>query len=104
MLVIPIQATPAQSLSSVLGGQNCQINIYQKSTGLYLDLLVSNSPIILSTICLDRVRLVREAYIGFTGDLTFADTQGTSDPVYTGLGSRFVLLYLEASDLIAPPQ
>jgi hypothetical protein len=101
MLAIPIQATPAQSLNSVLGGQNCQINIYQKSTGLFLDLLVSNSPIILSTICLDRVKLVRETYLGFIGDLVFTDTQGTSDPVYTGLGSRFVLLYLEASDLLS---
>ncbi|CAG4889295.1 phage baseplate plug family protein [Paraburkholderia gardini] len=99
MLTIPLQATPSQSLSAVLGGQNCQINVYQKSTGMYLDLYVSNSPIITATICLDRVRLVRETYLGFIGDLAFADTQGTSDPVYTGLGSRFVLLYLEASDL-----
>jgi hypothetical protein len=99
MLTIPLQATPAQSLSAVLGGQNCQINVYQKSTGLFLDLSVSNSPIIAATICLDRVRLVREPYLGFIGDLVFADTQGTADPVYTDLGSRFILLYLEASDL-----
>lgn len=99
MLTIPIQATPAQSLSTVLGGQNCQVNIYQKSTGMFLDLSVSNSPIISATICLDRVRMVRETYLGFVGDLVFVDTQGTSDPVYTGLGARFVLLYLEASDL-----
>lgn len=99
MLTIPLQATPSQSLSAVLGGQNCQINVYQKSTGMYLDLYVSNSPIITATICLDRVRLVREAYLGFIGDLVFADTQGVSDPVYTGLGAQYVLLYLEASDL-----
>lgn len=99
MLTIPLQATPSQSLSAVLGGQNCQINVYQKSTGLFLDLSVSNSPIITATICLDRVRLVRETYLGFIGDLVFADTQGTNDPVYTALGSRFILLYLEASDL-----
>jgi hypothetical protein len=99
MLTIPLQATPSQSLSVLLAGQNCQINVYQKSTGMYLDLYVSNSPIITATICLDRVRMVRETYLGFIGDLSFVDTQGASDPVYTGLGSRFVLLYLEASDL-----
>lgn len=99
MLTIPLQATPSQSLSAVLGGQNCQINVYQKSTGMYLDLYVSNSPIITATICLDRVRMVRETYLGFIGDLAFADTQGVSDPVYTGLGTQYVLLYLEASDL-----
>ena len=27
-------------------------------------------------------------------DLTFIDTQGSSDPVYTGLGSRFRLVWV----------
>jgi hypothetical protein len=99
MLTISLQATPSQSLSVVLAGQNCQINVYQKSTGMYLDLYVSNSPIITTTVCLDRVRLVRETYLGFVGDLAFADTHGASDPVYTGLGTQYVLLYLEATDL-----
>ena len=99
MLTIPLQATPSQSLSVVCAGQNCQINVYQKSTGLYLDLYVSNSPIITATICLDRVRLVRESYLGFIGDLVFADTQGETDPVYSGLGSQYAFLYLEAADL-----
>jgi hypothetical protein len=29
------------------------------------------------------------------------DTQGASDPVYTGAGSRFQLVYLEPADLPA---
>lgn len=99
MKIIPIQATPAQSLSVVLAGQNCQINLYQKSTGVYLDLYVSNSPIITATICLDSVLLVRETYLGFIGDLAMVDLQGNSDPVYTGFGTRYVLVYVEAADL-----
>lgn len=99
MLNIPLQATPAQSLSVVLNNQNCQINVYQKSTGLYLDLAVNNSPIVNAVICLDRVKIVREAYLGFQGDLAFADIQGTSDPDYMGFGSRYLLIYLEPSDL-----
>lgn len=99
MKIIPIQATPAQSLSVVLAGQNCQINLYQKSTGVFLDLYVSNSPIITATICLDSVLLVREAYLGFIGDLAMVDLQGNNDPDYTGFGTRYVLVYVEATDL-----
>lgn len=91
---IPISAMPSQSLQTTLGGQNCKINIYTLSTGLFLDLFVNNSPILTGIICRDRLKLIRLAYLGFIGDLSFVDTQGTDDPVYTGLGSRFLLMYL----------
>jgi hypothetical protein len=99
MKTIPISATPSQKLSSVLGGQNCQLKVYQKTTGLYVDVYVNNAPIVQGAIARDRVRIVRHAYLGFVGDLAFVDTQGTSDPISTGLGSRYSLIYLEASDL-----
>ncbi|WP_420868164.1 phage baseplate plug family protein [Collimonas pratensis] len=99
MLHIPIAATPSQMLSATLGGQQCQISIYQKSTGVYLDLSVVNAPVITAKICQDRVALVRHAYLGFIGDLAFCDTQGVTDPDYSGFGTRYVLIYLEASDL-----
>ncbi|MEN4918189.1 hypothetical protein ABE485_05920 [Achromobacter spanius] len=83
----------------MLSGQNCQISVYQKTTGIYLDLEVDNSPIVTTVLCHDRVRLVRSAYLGFFGDLTFVDTQGHADPQYENLGSRFVLAYLEALEL-----
>ena len=38
-------------------------------------------------------------YLGFVGDLMFADTQGASDSSYDGLGTRYLLVYLEVSDL-----
>jgi hypothetical protein len=99
MKAIPISATPSQKLSSVLGGQNCQFKVYQKTTGLYVDVYVNNAPIVQGAIARDRVRIVRHAYLGFVGDLAFVDTQGTSDPESTGLGSRYAFIYLEASDL-----
>lgn len=34
-----------------------------------------------------------------SGDIAFFDTQGTSDPEYTGLGERWVLCYFPASEL-----
>lgn len=99
MNIIPLRATPSQSFSVVLASQNCQINVYEKSTGMYLDLFVNHQPILTTVLCHDRVRLVRDTYQGFIGDLTFIDTRGYADPEYTGLGDRFVLAYLEASEL-----
>ena len=99
MQIIPLQSLPSQSLDITLSNQNCTINVYQKSTGLYLDIYVSGNAILLGQLCRDRVLIVRLSYFSFTGDLSFVDTQGTSDPSYSGLGSRFVLAYLLPSDL-----
>ena len=95
MLQIPITAAPAQTLSVLLGGQDCKISIRQKLTGVFLDLLVADKPIILSALCLDRVRLVRRPHLGFAGDLAFVDTQGQADPDYKGFGTRYQLVYTE---------
>lgn len=99
MRQIPLRAVPAQGCSVVLGGQNCQISVYQKSTGLFVDLLVNHVPIATAVLCHDRVWLIRETYSGFVGDLVFVDTQGRDDPAYTGFGGRFQLLYQEEFDL-----
>jgi hypothetical protein len=48
-------------------------------------------------LCRDLVYLVREAYLGFTGDLTFIDAEGADDPQYSGLGSRWQLVYIEVT-------
>lgn len=99
MQIIPLAAVPSQAFGVTLGAQLCQINIYTEDTGLYLDLAVNNVPLVRAVICMDRVKLVREAYLGFLGDLVFEDTQGLTDPVYTGLGARYQLVYLEPADL-----
>lgn len=99
MQIIPLTAVPSQTLKTVLAQQNCVINVYQKSTGLYLDLALEGTTILSGVLCRDRVRCVRQAYLGFVGDLAFMDTQGAEDASYQGLGSRWVLMYLEASDL-----
>ena len=101
MMQIPISAIPSQTVTTVLGDQNCTINIYQKSTGLFIDVLVDGEPIVYCRICRDRCKLIRYDYLGFIGDLTFIDAQGTEDPEYSQLGNRFVLCYIEPSDLAA---
>lgn len=99
MQVIPLTPTPSQQLSVTLGGQNCVINIYQKSTGVYADLFVSGNTLLTTVICHDRCKIVRYTYLGFTGDLSFIDTQGKSDPDYTLFGTRYLLVYLTPTEV-----
>ena len=91
--VIPINAVAAQQFTIQLGNQNCDISISQKNTGLFFDMVVNDAICVNSVICLNLVGLIREAYYGFVGQLAFVDTKGTSDPYYTGLGSRYLLVY-----------
>jgi hypothetical protein len=99
MQSVPLLVTPSQVLSVALGGQSVQLAVYQKLLGMYMDVQVNNSLIIGGVICQDRNRIVRSLYLGFLGDLMFYDNQGLTDPVYTGLGTRYTLLYLELTDL-----
>lgn len=101
MLIVPLIPVPAQRLSVTLAGQICQIKVRQNLTGVYLDLSVNNALVIGGVICQNLNRIVRDVYLGFQGDLSFYDTQGSDDPDYTGFGSRFLLMYLTTADLAA---
>lgn len=91
---IPLVAVPAQSLTITLGLQRCQIAVYQKSTGLYFDLFLAGLPVAVGVLCCNRTNLVRNKYTAFVGNLAFIDTMGSLDPDYTGLASRFRLVYV----------
>ncbi|CAN7373459.1 hypothetical protein LJR220_003329 [Bradyrhizobium sp. LjRoot220] len=96
---IPLSAVPNQAFVAPVGSQNCRLNIYQKTTGLYMDVILNEQAVILGVLCEDRNRIVRNVYLGFSGDFAFFDTQGTSDPDYTGLGERYRLIYFEESEI-----
>ena len=101
MLYIPVQPIPNQTLQIGLGGQTTTLNVYQQAYGLYMDVLIGTNPIVQGIICLNYDLIIRNTYFGYIGDFFFYDTQGTSDPVYTGLSSRWFLVYLEAADIAA---
>ena len=94
MQLIPIKPTASQTFTIQLGTQFCKINLYQKFNGLYFDLIVNGETIVQTMICLNRVGLVRYAYLGFVGQLVFIDTQGDTDPNYEYLGTRYILAYI----------
>lgn len=102
-IVIPLKAVPSQTLQVLLNGQSCIIDVYQTDYGLYMDLYLGSQLVVAGVTCLNLNRIVRSLYLGFSGDLAFFDTQAGggegADPVYTGLGSQFVLLYFSAAEL-----
>jgi hypothetical protein len=96
---ISTQPVPSQILQVTLAGQSCQIAIYQKTQGLFVDLNVNGIDISIAVIAHDVVPLVPTGYLGFVGQLIFTDTQGGNDPTYDGLGSRYQLVYLTPAEV-----
>ncbi|MFT9088910.1 MAG: hypothetical protein ABF436_09975 [Acetobacter okinawensis] len=94
-VVIPLGAVAYQSLRVPLSGHAVRLTLQQRGTGLYAAVWVDDVPVLAGALCQDRTWLVRDSAGALPGDMAFADTQGTQDPDYTGLGSRFVLVYAE---------
>lgn len=119
MQIVPLAPNPNQTLQIVLAGQNCSIelrtldgyavtdNVDFSDTQPYLafSLDVAGVSITRTQNCLNLKRLlINRQYLGFVGDFMFVDTQpdpvtGFADPQFEGLGTRWQLVYLEASDL-----
>ena len=100
MQTVPLQPVPSQSTKVVLGGQNCQILVYQKPQGVFVDINADGVDISVGTIARDAVPLISREYAGFIGNLIFIDTQGSDDPSYEGLGDRWTLVYLTAEEYV----
>lgn len=93
MLQIPIQPIPSQFVKVVLGGQNFQILLQQKEQGLFVDVNVNGVDIVTSVIARDNDDILCRKYTGVADTLRFLDLQGSTDPEYSGLNSRYVLIY-----------
>lgn len=112
--IIPLQPIPFQTLSSAIGTQNISFNIYAKNirvpivpsggiptippvyeeiNPIFIDVYLNDVLIVGGVICNNNTKIIRNAYLGVSGDFAFQDTQGSDDPQYTGLGSRWLLIY-----------
>lgn len=114
MQEIPLNPSESQTAQIVLGGQQCAISVYTK-TGyeltdaveletviqiIYFDLTVNGVDITNTQNCVNLARLLlNRQYLGVVGDFVFIDTQGNEDPQWEGLGTRWVLVYLDADDI-----
>lgn len=100
MQTIAIEPKKSQSLSITLAGQLCIIRLIQRESFIYMDLTVNGGPIMQGVPCLYGNKMVGYSYLGFKGDLVFLDNEGQSDPAYEGLGGRYILYYIEESELV----
>lgn len=94
---IPLSALASQTLNVTLDGQLIRLDIYQRSTGLYMNIWLNDAQVVAGALCLNQVFIARYAYLGLPGDFVFIDTQGSDDPSYDGLGSRYILAYVSNS-------
>lgn len=117
MMTVPLISEPAQTLSFIAANQSCAISLYSLQTpgdilnsstttlltgypALYMDLSVGGVSIYECRLCRNLIPLLLGSeYFGFVGNFVFVDTLSNTDPIYTGLGSQYQLVYLEASDL-----
>lgn len=67
---------------------------------LYADVLLNGAAVISCRIVRNLIPWLLDAkYQGFVGDLVMVDTLADTEPTWTGLGTRYQLAYLQASDL-----
>ncbi|WP_147196054.1 hypothetical protein [Pantoea sp. CCBC3-3-1] len=99
MQTITLQPLKAQEVSVTLEGQSVTLRINQRSTGLYIDIGLADKWIAQGVLCQNCSRLIRYPYLKFQGELFFADTKGSDDPDYSGLGTRFLLFYASADEM-----
>lgn len=96
---ISLKPLKAQEVSVNLAGQSVTLRVVQRSTGLFMDIGVDNLWIAQGVLCLNCNKIVRYPYLKFSGELFFADTKGSLDPVYDELGPRFKLFYATAKEM-----
>jgi hypothetical protein len=104
-VIVPLLPVPDQTLLTQLSDQSVKLRVRQLRYGLYVYVYVdSGDTLVIGGVKgLDRNRIVRSAYLGFVGDFSFFDTQGTDDPQYSGLGTRWQLVYLLPSETSEVP-
>ncbi|WP_261465783.1 phage baseplate plug family protein [Serratia entomophila] len=99
MQEITLKPLKAQQVSVIVGGQDCQIRLVQRITGLFIDVALNGLWIVQGVICLNCNKLVRYEHLGLQGELFFADTIGNADPAFDELGTRFQLFYATREEM-----
>lgn len=84
---IPISPTPNQSLSFILGGSTYDITLESRLDNLFATVVKDGEYLVCNRICRNMTYICQW--------LIFADTAGNTDPVYTGLGSRYRMVWID---------
>lgn len=65
-----------------------------------MDFSVNGNVVSQGVPCLYGNKMIRYKYLGFSGDLVFLDNEGSDNPSWEGLGSRYPLYYIEESEIV----
>lgn len=102
-LLIPTQALQSQTLNMAVNSQAVTLNIYalgqSADAPIFMDVSVNNALVIGGVLCQNLNVIVRNLYLGFSGDFAWNDAQGEADPQFGGLGLRWQLWYFYPADL-----
>lgn len=87
LMIIPVQPIPNQSVSFLLNSLAYTVDVETLRGALYISIWRAGEYVL-------RNRALRSyAPVGF--GIQLVDTEGTEDPEYSGLGSRWLLMGLE---------
>lgn len=92
---IPIDPIPNQSFDIDISDQRCRFEFITKGVFLYMNLTINEEEKLNGIICLNNENLLLYSDVGIKGRLYFLDTQEELDPIYYGLGDRWILIYEE---------
>lgn len=98
MQIIPLQSVANQIVKVVLAGQNCQISLNTRNDSIFVDVNVNGVDLVCNVIAQNLNQIICSQYVGFSGQLMFIDSSQSDDPVFSGLGSRYFLMYLSESE------
>jgi len=90
---IPLLPVPSQVVSTTIRQQNIILSVYLRNGWLFSNVNINGSDVALGTLVHDRVPIIKKTYLPILGNVSIVDQNGTDDPVYTGLGSRFVATF-----------
>lgn len=91
MKIIPLEAVPNQRVSIILDSTAYTIEVLTRNDRLYVTIWAEAQRILANRFLACYAPLIRE--------FVLIDLDGTEDPVYNGLGTRWLLAFAEESDL-----
>ena len=96
---IPVSAIPNQTLETVINNNKLTISLNTRfNSKLYATIFKNGKAIIRNRLCLNATPLVSVEYLGMDGNLFFIDKNGSDDPHYKELGSRYLLVFSEVNN------
>jgi hypothetical protein len=98
MLIIPIQPIPNQNIRLTVNEQACEITLRQQNTGIYFS-LVSDGVSICNSVLVQNAAPLNSQF-NFNGVFVLFDVDGKGKPDYSKLGTKWMLYYLEAGELV----